>query len=111
MRAYALQIDEMRPGARRNHAAQLRRLADELHAVSGVFRMTFTDEGTMTDEQKAAFVNSQTACMLVELEAMKAENAARAAGGDAPAYGVSAFHGLIDRYNLGHNAVMSVFNR
>lgn len=61
----------------------------------------------MTPEQRAAFVNSRVACMLAELEAMKAANEERLADGMALAYDYKAFSDLPDVYGLGHNAVVS----
>lgn len=61
----------------------------------------------MYPEQRAAFINSQTACMLVELEAMRAANRERESNGFSPAYGEDEFLALITRYGLHHNAVVS----
>ena len=63
----------------------------------------------MTDEQKAAFIQSQTACMLAELEAMKAENKERRMRGLSDAYNAQAFSDLADHFGLGHNTVVSFF--
>lgn len=60
----------------------------------------------MSPEQKAAYVFSQAACMLVELEAMKLANFERAQAGAAPAYGEQAFRELPDKYALHHNDVV-----
>ena len=62
----------------------------------------------MTHEERAALIMSQTACMLAEMEGMKALNIERAAAGHSIAYDEEAFCGLPDRYGLGYNAVMSV---
>lgn len=59
----------------------------------------------MTPEQKAAFINAQAACMLAELEAMKAFNHFRMSIGMALAYDEEAFLALPDKYGLGHNTV------
>ena len=61
----------------------------------------------MNEIQRAAFVFSQTACMLVEMEAMKVANRKRQDQGYSDAYGEEEFHALIDRYGLGHNSVLS----
>ena len=53
----------------------------------------------MTNEQKSSYVFAQTALMLVELEAMKAENQARTSMEAAPAYPATAFWALHDKYN------------
>lgn len=63
----------------------------------------------MTPEQAAAFVNAQTACMLVELEAMKAANKRREDQGFSPAYGEEEFLALIDKYGVHHNGALSTF--
>jgi hypothetical protein len=54
-----------------------------------------------------AYINSQTASALIELEAMKTENNERDRHGHAPAWSEGEFMSLIDKYQLGHNAVMT----
>ena len=61
----------------------------------------------MTPEQRAAFIFSQTACMLAQIEGMKAENAMRERQGQALAWGEDAFIGLVDQYGLSHNQVVT----
>lgn len=56
---------------------------------------------------RAAFLQTQVACMLAEMEAMKVENAIRKEDGYAPAYGPDMFRALPDGYGLGHNTVVS----
>lgn len=64
----------------------------------------------MTPEQAAAFVSAQTAQMLVELEAMKAENEARRRQDKSDAYGEDEFLALRDRYPAcSHNGAMTIF--
>jgi hypothetical protein len=64
----------------------------------------------MTNEQKSSHVFAQAALMLVELEAMKAENQARAHANAAPAYPEAAFHTLHEKYGfLYHNALYTLF--
>jgi hypothetical protein len=58
-------------------------------------------------EERVAFIQSQIACMMAEMEAMKAENAAAALAGQFPVHGSGAFEALPDRFGLGHNAVIS----
>ncbi len=65
----------------------------------------------MTPEQQVAFVQSQVACLLVELEAMKAANMEREHRGEAIAYGEDAFRELLGRYTVQHNDVLTYFNR
>ncbi len=65
----------------------------------------------MTDEQKAAYVNAQTALLLVELEGMKALNAYRESRGFAQAYDEKAFEAVGAKFgHLQHNALMGLFN-
>ncbi len=61
----------------------------------------------MTPEQRIAYIQSQIACALIELEAMKAENLARIFDMKAQAYTEKDFMALIDKYYLHHNGVMS----
>lgn len=61
----------------------------------------------MNPEQAVAFLQSQTAAMLAELEAMKVENQMREAEGKAFAYGPEAFLELPVRYGLDHNSAYS----
>jgi len=57
-------------------------------------------------EAKIAFVNSQTAAMLAELEGMKAMNIERMRNDYALAYGEQAFVDLPVRFGLSHNQVI-----
>jgi hypothetical protein len=61
----------------------------------------------MTDEQKAAFVNAQTACALAEIAAMQAANSQFPQ--DQP-YDEKAFLAVPDKYVIGHNAVVGLFH-
>lgn len=63
----------------------------------------------MTDEQKAAYVYSQAIAALIELKSMEAANYERAREGLSLAYGEDQLYSLIDKYGLGHNAVLSTF--
>lgn len=63
----------------------------------------------MSPEQSAAFIAAQSACMLTEMEAMKAANQERALHGHSPAYGEDAFLALPVKYGVHHNAVVSFF--
>lgn len=63
----------------------------------------------MTDEQRAAFVFSQSACALIEAMGMVAENKHREQCGHSVAYGDEAFAALIDKYGIHHNAVLTTF--
>jgi hypothetical protein len=63
----------------------------------------------MSPEQQAAYINAQTACMLAELEAMKAMNRERQMHDHSDAYGSDAFFELADKFALSHNAVIAFF--
>jgi hypothetical protein len=63
----------------------------------------------MTPEQRAAYVNAQTAAALIELESMKAANREREMHGHALAWGEDAFLELITRYGLDGNAIVRMF--
>ena len=68
----------------------------------------------MTDAQfikNAAYQNAMTACALVELEAMKAENSQRAIEGKSMAYTENQFMELIIKHQIGHNAVVTNLNQ
>ena len=62
----------------------------------------------MNEQQGAAFLCSQTACMLAELAAMEAANAERAMHGFALAYAEADFIALPDKYGIGHNDAMKL---
>jgi len=64
----------------------------------------------MTDEQKAAYVNAQAICALAEIEAMRAENWMREMKGQTIAHGEDEFLAVPAKYNLHHNALMSLFH-
>lgn len=57
--------------------------------------------------KKAAYIISQAACALIELEAMKAANSERQQRGESDAYGEKAFMELQNKYVISHNAVLS----
>jgi len=63
-----------------------------------------------TPECGAAYVNSQTACALIEMEGMKAENMQREFKGEAMAYDEKAFTDLITKYGIYSNAVVGELN-
>lgn len=56
---------------------------------------------------RVAYINAQVACMLAELEAMKARNAQDRSGGCHPTFTEDDFRGLPDRMGVHHNAVVS----
>lgn len=55
---------------------------------------------------RVAYINAQVACMLAELEAMKARNAHDVCWRRTPTYSEDDFRGLPDRMGVGHNAVI-----
>lgn len=65
----------------------------------------------MTPEQRAAFINAQTALFLAEIEAMKAENQFRNQQGFSMAYTEESFRKVIKYYEpiIGYNAVIEFF--
>lgn len=63
----------------------------------------------MTPEQTAAFIQSQTACAMAEIEAMKAENTMRALQDFSPAYNETSFRAVPDEFGIGHNSVVEIF--
>ena len=60
----------------------------------------------MTDEQKAAFIQSQVACATIEAMGMVAENTDRQSRGFSIAYDEVAFDNLTRKYIISHNAVI-----
>ena len=65
----------------------------------------------MSEERMIAFVNSQVACAMIEMEAMKASNTNREMRGEAIAYAEEAFIALINKYGIGHNTVIETLNQ
>jgi hypothetical protein len=63
----------------------------------------------MTPEQAAAFVQSQTACALSEIEAMKAENRLAVVQHYTAPYNEAAFRAVPDQFGIGHNSVLNIF--
>lgn len=60
-----------------------------------------------TPEMKAAYVNSQAACALLEMEGMKAANSQHE---DCQPYDENAFQAVIEKYGIHHNGVLRVVN-
>ena len=56
---------------------------------------------------KVTFLNSQIACAMIEAMGMQAANKQREIIGDSMAYTESHFLSLIDKYELGHNSVIT----
>jgi len=61
----------------------------------------------MTDEQKAAYIYSQSICAQIEMEAMKVANIEKQTPGVK--YGESDFRAIVDRFVIGHNDVLGIF--
>ena len=61
-------------------------------------------------DEKVAYIMSQVACALIDMEAMKAENQNRRNRGESIAYPSEAFFEIQDKYCIGHNAVLSHLN-
>lgn len=64
----------------------------------------------LTPEQAAAFVNAQSVAALADIEGMKIVNADYAAFGHPPCYHQSDFEAITDKYGLGYNTIMQLFN-
>lgn len=64
----------------------------------------------MTEEQKAAYVNSQSICALIEAMGMTAENYQRVCRGESVAYIEADFVALIEKHGIHHNAVLTTFH-
>ena len=62
----------------------------------------------MTEEQKAAYINSQILCARIEMEAMKLANIEKQTPGLA--YGEAAFRAIVDKFVIGHNDVLGIFH-
>lgn len=60
----------------------------------------------MDETQRAAFLQAQAACALIEMEAMKAANKEREQQGYSLAYDEAAFMAVIDKYGIHHNAAL-----
>jgi hypothetical protein len=63
----------------------------------------------MTPEQAAAFVMAQAACAAAEIAGMQAENQIYVKRGQGVLFGKNEFDAIADRYCIGHNAVLTLF--
>lgn len=63
----------------------------------------------MTDEQKAAFIQSQAACAMIEAMGMQAANTRSQVVGGSTVFDQADFEALITRYVISHNAVIGLF--
>ena len=64
----------------------------------------------MNEQQKAAYIFSQSVCALIELEAMKAANKERELRGEMLAYHEEVIMELFSKYSIGHNDVIGYFH-
>ncbi len=58
------------------------------------------------ETRNLVYIQSQVACALIEMEAMKAANVEREQRGESLAYDEAAFMAIIDKYGIHHNAVI-----
>lgn len=65
----------------------------------------------MTDEQKAAYINSQVMCASIEVAAMAADNMTALVLKEVPKFGHDDFEALIEKYGLEHNNVVGFFHQ
>jgi hypothetical protein len=63
-----------------------------------------------TEIRHAAFLISQAACAMIEMESMKAANVMREAQGFTIAYGEEVFLELLAKYGIHHNAAIKTLN-
>ena len=65
----------------------------------------------MTPEQSAAFLFSQSVCLLVTAMGMQAENQQRVHRGESLAYTGSDFQDLINESTAHHNSALIILNQ
>ena len=65
----------------------------------------------MTDEQKAAFIISQSAAAMIEALAMNTVNQFKMQEGSPPYYNQDDFRELEKKFCIGHNDVIGLFKR
>lgn len=61
----------------------------------------------MNEAQRAAFLNAQTACALIEMNGMVSINIAARIQGAPMVHSGKDFTDLIDKYGIGHNAAIT----
>ena len=59
-----------------------------------------------TPEQRAAYINAQVACAMIEAMGMQAQNERRKWLGELPEYVLNDFEALISKYGIDHNNVI-----
>ena len=65
----------------------------------------------MNENQQASYIFSEAVSALVEAMGMQSENQQRAVSGESPAYTMEHFMKLQERYCIGHNQVISYFQK
>ena len=65
----------------------------------------------MTENERAAYIFSQSVAALAKIEGMKAENMQRAAVGECMAYSDGDFFRVIEEYGIGHNTVVEYLRK
>ena len=65
----------------------------------------------MTEEQNLAYINSQTACAMIEAMGMQAQNEWRKCCNMEPEYKYQDFIDVYVRYGIDHNSVIGSFRR
>lgn len=64
----------------------------------------------MTENQKAAFVNSQVCCAGIKAMAMAADNRQKLMNHEYPIYGYEDFENIIGEFGIGSNDVIHLFH-
>lgn len=65
----------------------------------------------MSETERAAYLNSQVACALIEAAGMTAENMQREHRGESMAYTASDFNYLAEKFGIHHNAALGALGR
>ena len=65
----------------------------------------------MNENQQASYVFSEAISAMIEAMGMQAENQKRAIEGQSPAYTMKEFTKLQEQYCIGHNSVISFFQK
>lgn len=63
----------------------------------------------MTEQQAAAYVQAQATAAMIEAEGMKAQNRIAEIREEYPPFDGGDFTDLIEKYGLGHNTILSLF--
>jgi len=65
----------------------------------------------MTEEQKAAYIMSQSVCAMIEALGMMSDNQQRIYRGESIAYPSKSFNDLIEEYGIHNNATIGLFHQ